>query len=198
MNEHLQEPSCPTGYRRSPRALPVIVGALVPYRLLQEPLCPTGYCRSSHALPDIVGAYVPYRTLQAPSSPTGYRRSLCALPDIVDAYELYRTQQEPLSSTGHYKCLRALPDVVGAFVPYRLIATALCFIGFVRFYRLIWTSIKDRVLMFEVYIFFQQLCLLTECLTHCLVVFFTDIDRPEPSTTPSRQLTLSNDEHRLL
>ena len=46
-------------------------------------------------------------------------------------------------------------------------------------------SIRDCVLMFEVYAF-QMLCLLTEYLTHCLAIFFTDIDRPGPSTTPRR------------
>ena len=44
-------------------------------------------------------------------------------------------------------------------------------------------SIRDCVFMFEVYAF-QMLCLLTECLTHYLVVFFIDIDQPGPSTTP--------------
>ena len=44
-------------------------------------------------------------------------------------------------------------------------------------------SIKDRVLMFEVYAF-QILRLLTECLTHCLAIFFTAIDRPGLSTVP--------------
>ena len=44
-------------------------------------------------------------------------------------------------------------------------------------------SVRDRVLMFEVYAF-QILRLLTERLTHYLAVFFTDIDRPGPSTTP--------------
>ena len=39
--------------------------------------------------------------------------------------------------------------------------------------------------MFEAYAF-QILRLLTECLTHYLVVLFTDIDRPGPSTTPQR------------
>ena len=46
-------------------------------------------------------------------------------------------------------------------------------------------SIRDRVLMFAVYAFLM-LRLLTECLTHCLVIFFTDIDRPGPSTTPTK------------
>ena len=49
--------------------------------------------------------------------------------------------------------------------------------------------------MFEVYAF-QMLCLLTECLTHCLVVFFTDIDRSGPFTThedSSRCPTVSTD-----
>ena len=52
---------------------------------------------------------------------------------------------------------------------------------------------RDRILMFEVYVF-QMLCLLTECLTHCLVVFFTDIDQSEPSTTHEDSSRLSNGE----
>ena len=84
-------------FRRSPRALPVIVEAIVPYRLLQEPSCPTGYRRSHRALPDIVVAFVPYWTLQELSCPTKHRRSLCALPDIVDAYELVTPQIRDVS-----------------------------------------------------------------------------------------------------
>ena len=44
-------------------------------------------------------------------------------------------------------------------------------------------SIRDRVLMFEVYAF-QILHLLTDCLTHCLAISFTDLDRPGPSAAP--------------
>ena len=39
--------------------------------------------------------------------------------------------------------------------------------------------------MFEAYAF-QILRLLTKCLTRCLAVFYTDIDRPGPSTAPKK------------
>ena len=42
-------------------------------------------------------------------------------------------------------------------------------------------SIRNGVLMFEIYDF-QILHLLTEYLTDCLAVSFTDLDRPGPST----------------
>ena len=41
-------------------------------------------------------------------------------------------------------------------------------------------SISNGVLMFEIYVF-QILHLLTEYLTHCLAMSFTDLDRPGPS-----------------
>ena len=46
-------------------------------------------------------------------------------------------------------------------------------------------SIRDRVLMFGVYVC-QILRLLTEFLTHCLAIFFIDIDRLGPSTAPTK------------
>ena len=55
-------------------------------------------------------------------------------------------------------------------------------------------SIRDRVLMFEVYAF-QILRLLTECLTHYLAIFFTDIDRSGPLTVLEVSSHLSNGEH---
>ena len=71
-------------------------------------------------------------------------------------------------------------------MPYRLIANTLLLIVLGEILRIyIGLRIRDCILMFEVYVF-QILYLLTECLTHCLVVFVTDIDRPEPSTTPRR------------
>ena len=44
-------------------------------------------------------------------------------------------------------------------------------------------SIRNGVLMFEIYVF-QLLHLLTEYLTHCLAVSFTDLDRLGPSAAP--------------
>ena len=56
--------------------------------------------------------------------------------------------------------------------------------------------IRDCILMFEVYVF-QILYLLTECLTHCLVVSFTDIyigqDPQLPHEDSSRCSTVSTD-----
>ena len=48
--------------------------------------------------------------------------------------------------------------------------------------------------MFEVYAL-QMLCLLTECLTHCLAIFFTDIDRSGPQLPHEDSSRLSNGEH---
>ena len=45
-------------------------------------------------------------------------------------------------------------------------------------------SISNGILMFEIYVFFQILHLLTEYLTHCLAVSFTDLDQPGPSAAP--------------
>ena len=48
--------------------------------------------------------------------------------------------------------------------------------------------------MFDVYAF-QILCLLIECLTHYLAIFFTDIDRSGPLTVLEVSSHLSNGEH---
>ena len=44
-------------------------------------------------------------------------------------------------------------------------------------------SIKNCILMFEIYVF-QILHLLIECVTHCLAISFTDLDRPGPLAAP--------------
>ena len=68
-------------------------------------------------------------------------------------------------------------------MPYRLTVDALWLIELVGFFGLIWIDYKRCVYMFDVYTF-QILRLLTECLTNCLAVLFTDIDLSGPSTTP--------------
>ena len=70
-------------------------------------------------------------------------------------------------------------------MPYRLIVDGLCPNVFVNSSDSFGISIRDRVLIFEVHAF-QILRLLTEYLTHCLVVLFTDTDRPGASTAPRR------------
>ena len=52
-------------------ALPVIVGALVSYRILQVPSCLIDYCRSLCTLPIIVEAFVPYRLTVGALCPNG-------------------------------------------------------------------------------------------------------------------------------
>ena len=54
---------CPTGHRRRLRALPIIVGAYVPYRILKMPMSSTGHSKNLCALSVNVGALVPYRLI---------------------------------------------------------------------------------------------------------------------------------------
>ena len=81
----------------------------------------------------------------------------------------------PTSTTRHRRSLRALPVDCKYFVTY-------------LFGEIVWIHFglrkKDCILMFEADVIFQLLYLLTECLTHCLVVSFTDIYRSGPSATP--------------
>ena len=63
-------------------------------------------------------------------------------------------------------------------MPYRLTVDASCVLT-----DSFGLSIRNGVLIFEIYVF-QILHLLTEYLTHYLVVLFTDLDRPGPSVVP--------------
>ena len=54
---------CPTGHRRRLRALPVIIGAYVPYRILKMPMSSIGHSKNLCALSVNVGALVPYRLI---------------------------------------------------------------------------------------------------------------------------------------